>query len=89
MKKAYDIQKRPNGYRPMNGFIEENIVEALGIFIAIQLGVNIDPKKYLLEHDNGSHVISPYFYDFLCENEKDVSQSFEDYFTSFVDSLSV
>ena len=73
----------------MSGFIEENIVEALGIYIAIKIGADIDPKKYFIEHDNGSHVISPYFYDFLCENEKDTSQSFEDYFTSFVDSLSV
>ena len=89
VKEAYKIQKPNFGYRPIVGFVEENIVEALGIYVANQLGLDIDPKEYFSEHDGGSHVISPYFYDYLCENIKDASLSFDDYFTQFVDALRV
>jgi hypothetical protein len=87
VKEAYKKQTPEHRYFPMSMYIEENLVDALGKYVAVQLELDIDPKKELTERDNGSHVISPYFYDYLCENEKDVSQSFEDYFTSFVDSL--
>lgn len=87
VQKAYKNQNPDMRYRPMAGFIEENIVEALGIYVAVQLGLDIDPKKYFEEHDEGSHVISPYFYDYLCKNEKDVTISFEEYFDKFVDAL--
>ena len=87
VRKAYKNQNPDMRYRPIEGFIEENIVEALGIYVAVQLGLDIDTKKYFKEHDEGSHVISPYFYDYLCENKKDASISFEEYFARFVDSL--
>ena len=69
------------------GFIEENIVEALGIYVAIKLGANIEPFQYFKDHDDGSHIISPHFYKYLCENEKVREQSFEDYFINYVKSL--
>ena len=89
VKTAYKNQNPDTTYRPMRGFVEENIVEALGTYVAIQLGLDFDPKEYFKEHDDGSHVISPYFYDYLCENKKEAAVSFEDYFIKFVDGLSV
>ena len=86
VKKAYRKQ-RPMRHAPMSVFIEENIVEALGVYVSVRLGVDIDPKEHFEKHDEGSHVISPYFYDYLCEKEIAPSQSFEDYFNAFVESL--
>lgn len=85
VKEAFKRQAPEHRYFPMSLYIEENIVDALGKYVTVQLGLDIDPKKELAERDNSSHVISPYFYDYLCENEKDASQSFEDYFALFVD----
>ena len=87
VKEAFKKQTPEHRYAPMSFYIEENIVDALGKYVAAQLGLSADPKKELAERDNDSHVISPRFYDYLCENEKDASQSFEDYFTNFVDSV--
>jgi len=87
VKEAFDKQDPNSGYNTIEGFIEENIVEALGIYIAVKLGAGIEPFEYLTKHDGGSHVISPYFYRYLCDNAKDVSQSIEDYFIGFVSLL--
>ncbi|MCL2215965.1 MAG: hypothetical protein FWB91_02975 [Defluviitaleaceae bacterium] len=87
VKKAFDSQSPNSGYGTMEGFIEENIVEALGIYLAVKLGATIEPYEYFKNHDGGSHVVSPHFYKYLCENEKMREQSFEDYFIDFVTSL--
>lgn len=86
VQKAFENQTPP-GYGSMYGFIEENIVEALGIYVVTKLGVNIDPIEYFKTHDDGSHVISPFFYKYLCEAVKDVNESFENYFINFVDTF--
>ena len=83
VKEAFDKQDPNSGYNTMEGFIEENIVEALGIFTAVKIGANIEPFEYFKKHDGGSHVISPHFYQYLCESKKEASQSFEDYFINF------
>lgn len=88
VKEAFDNQSPNSGYNTMEGFIEENIVEALGIYLAVKLGANIEPYEYFKNHDGGSHVVSPPFYKYLCENAKVREQSFEDYFIGFVTSLS-
>ncbi|MCL2361042.1 MAG: hypothetical protein FWC73_04410 [Defluviitaleaceae bacterium] len=87
VKDAFDNQDPNSGYNTMEGFIEENIVEALGIYVAIKLGAGIQPYEYFKNHDGGSHVISPHFYHYLCENQKECSKPFEDYFISFVESF--
>ena len=84
---AYENQSPNSHYYPIEGFIEEHIAEALGIYVLAQLGVDIDPMEYFNTHDGGSHVISPYFYQYLCETPKQSGESFEDYFTRFVDGL--
>ena len=88
IKAVYDRQLPSAGFGSEIGFIEENIVEALGIYVAIKLGAKIEPYTYFKDHDDGSHVISPHFYKYLCENEKMYDHSFEDYFIGFVNSLS-
>jgi len=88
VKAVYDSQPASAGFGSEVGFIEENIVEALGIYVAVKLGANIEPYQYFKDHDAGSHIVSPHFYKYLCENEKAHEQSFEDYFIEFVDSLS-
>jgi hypothetical protein len=87
VKEAFINQNPNSGYNTMDGFIEEHIVEALGIYVMVQLETNIKPMEYFKSHDEGSHVISPYFYEYLCETKKESSQSFEDYFNNFVDTL--
>lgn len=87
IKEAFNNQSPNSGYDTMEGFIEENIVEALGIYIAVKLGANIEPHEYFKNHDGGSHVVSPLFYKYLCKNTKVREQSFEDYFIGFVTSL--
>jgi hypothetical protein len=85
---AFENQNESCRYSPIEGFIEENVVEALGIYVMTKLGIDMEPQKYFEEHDYGSHVISPIFYDYLFSNPKNPGESFEDYFIGFVDGLS-
>ncbi|MCL2500671.1 MAG: hypothetical protein FWE90_10105 [Defluviitaleaceae bacterium] len=87
VKEAFDNQSPNSGYGTAEGFIEENIVEALGIYLAVKLGADIEPYEYFKNHDGGSHVVSPHFYKYLCENKKERSQPFESYFIEFIASL--
>jgi hypothetical protein len=84
VKKAYKNQNPNSRYSPIEDFIEENIVEALGIFVCYKLGVENDPFTYFKEHDEGSHVISPDFFQYLLDNPKTKEQDFEVYFSEFV-----
>lgn len=88
---GYKNQKLGMTYRPMEMYIEENIVSPLGYYIAAQLGADLNPKDELAKRaqaDTTSQVIAPHFYDYLCENPKDPALSFDDYFIAFVDLLS-
>ena len=89
VREGYKNQKLGMTYRPMEMYLEENIVFALGYFIANQLGAGLNPKEELAKRaksDSTSQVIAPHFYEYLCENPKDPTQSFDDYFASFVGS---
>jgi len=85
--KAYENQHPNCTYKPMDGFIEENIVEALGIFLLKKMIKDFDAHKYFKEHDYGSHVISPRFYDYLHSNPKNKEQGFEEYFIGFTKEI--
>ena len=87
VKEAYDNQDPQIAYSPMEGFIEENIVEALGTFIAFSCGFEDEPYKYFQKHDSGSHVISPYLFKYLSDNGIRKEQSFEEYFNDFVQKI--
>lgn len=84
---AFENQSPNSGYDTMDGFIEENIVEALGIYVLVKLGVDMNTDEYFKTHDDGSHVISPFFYKYLCEAPKDARESFEDYFIKFANDF--
>ena len=86
--KAYNKQRPGHEYKPMSGFIEENIVEALGIYVLKKMIPNYNAHKFFRKHDYGSHVISPHFYDYLHSTPKKQEQSFEEYFVDFVAVLS-
>lgn len=81
---AFEKQDRNSAYITMDGFIEENIVEALGIYVVFRLGIEQEPYTYFKKHDGGSHVISPHLFKFILENHKDNQESFESYFKKFV-----
>jgi len=48
--KAYNRQDPQNPYTPIEMFIEENIVEALGTYIAYLVGFEDEPYKYFKVH---------------------------------------
>jgi hypothetical protein len=87
VKEAYENQNSNCRYSSMDGFIEENIVEALGIYVLLKLGVSWDPTEYFKTHDYGSHVISPHFFNYLTDHKKELTQTFEQYFIDFVNFL--
>ncbi|MDX1359491.1 MAG: hypothetical protein R3232_11725 [Clostridia bacterium] len=87
IKKAYEEQNPQIAYHPMESFIEENIVEALGTYIASIVGFENEPYKYFEKHDGGSHVVSPYLFKYLSENEISPGQSFKEYFREFVRNI--
>jgi hypothetical protein len=84
---AFLNQDPHSGYTEMKGFIEENVVEAMGTYLVFRMGAEEDPYGYFNEHDGGSHVISPKLFRYLLENPKNREQTFEDYFNGFVSSL--
>jgi len=74
-------------YNEMGYFIEENIVDALGVYVAYKLDFEIDPYQYFRSRNNGSHVISPKFFDYLLAHPKDISEEFETYLYNFACTL--
>jgi len=59
-------------------FIEENFVEGTHIYLSEKLGVEKDPLKYLIEHDNASHVISVILYDALKKGYREQVNTIEE-----------
>jgi len=80
---AFNNQNDNVKYSQMDYFIEENIVEALGIYVVYMLGIENDPHTYFKNHDYGSHVISPLFFDYMLERPKKNEETFEDYLHDF------
>lgn len=81
---AFEGQNPMSGYGTMDGFLEENIVEALGTYIVYQLGIETDPDAYFHEHDGGSHVVSPHFFWYLVNTPKPQDEAFAPYLARFV-----
>jgi len=84
---AFNNQNENVKYGQMDYFIEENIVEALGIYVVYMLGLEHDPYTYFKNHDYGSHVLSPLFFDYLLEYPKKHDETFEQYLNNFVCTL--
>lgn len=86
---AFEKKDPKYGYPEMNGFLEENVVEAMSLFIAHKIGLEPDPYGYLLKHDGGSHVFSVILLDYLSLHPKPVLQAFGTYFRELVDKMPV
>jgi len=86
---AFNNQNENVKYGQMDYFLEENIVEALGIYVVYMLGLEQDPHTYFKNHDYGSHVISPLFFDYLLEYPKKHDETFEQYLYNFVTGLNI
>lgn len=84
---AFSNQNENCRYAQMDYFIEENIVEALGIYIAYSLGIEKKPYEYFEKHDYGSHVISPKFFQYMIDHPKNSEEGFERYLYEFTCTL--
>ena len=68
------------GYSTMEGFIEENVVEAMAIYICHKLGLEKDPLAYFAKHDGGTHMFSVILFEYLSRYPKSSNITFEEYF---------
>lgn len=89
IKLAFEKTDPQYGYIEMESFLEENVVEAMALFIAQQTGLELDPFGYLLKHDGGSHVFSVILLDWMKHNPKNETQQFADYFRALVEKMPI
>jgi hypothetical protein len=73
----------------MEGFIEENIVEAMAIFICHKLGLEKEPFAYFAKHDGGTHMLSVVLFEYFSRYPKSSNQTFEEYFRDLFKVLPV
>ncbi len=89
VKEFFRTKKPQYGYPTMFGFIEENIVEAMAVFVAVKLGLEKDPLSYFANHDEGSHKLSVVLFRAFKQHPKPREQSFEQYFQELLRTLPV
>jgi hypothetical protein len=89
LKESFRTKKPQYGYPTMCGFIEENIVEAMAVFVAVKLGLEKDPMSYFTNHDEGSHKLSIVLFRAFKQQPKPREQSFEQYFQELLRTLPV
>lgn len=90
---SYNSQHEIIAYQPFESYIEENIVDTLGLYVAKKIGLPIDPINYLKTHDLDKHgnpqCLSIIFYEYLINNEKKSNELFDDYFNQMVNTLPI
>lgn len=86
-KNAFETKDPKFGYAEMDGFIEENVVEAMSLFVCEKLGLVKDSFEYLKKHDKGSHVFSVILMKYFKLYQKPKEQSFEEYFRYLIKQL--
>lgn len=86
---AFKGQSPSFAYSEILGFIEENVVEAMELFISKKIGLIDDEYLYLKKHDNGSHVFSFVLLRYFKDYPKEPSMSFEDYFKFILEKMPV
>ncbi|NLG71433.1 MAG: hypothetical protein GX495_05255 [Chloroflexi bacterium] len=87
LAESFRSQNPDYAYRTMEGFIEENVVEAMAISICHRLNLEPDPMGYFARHDEGSHRFSVVLFDELRRRPKPADVPFEEYFRSLVRRL--
>jgi hypothetical protein len=89
LKRTFRTKDPKYGYPTMEGFIEENVVEAMALFICQRLGLVKDQMDYLAKHDEGSHVLSLVLLSYFDRYPKPPEQSFEEYFSNLLKVLPI
>lgn len=89
LQHAFKTKDPKYGYPTMTGFIEENVVEAMAIFICHKIGLEEDPLGYFKKHDEGSHKLSVVLFDNFARHPKTKAQPFEDYFREILKQMPV
>ena len=84
IKLAFEKKDPKYGYPEMEGFLEENIVEALTLYVCQQVGLEADPYGYLQDHDGGSHIFSVILLDALQRSQKDAGQPISEYLDQLI-----
>lgn len=84
---AFETKNPQYGYAEINGFIEENVVEAMSLIIGEKIGIVEDPIEYLKKHDDGSHVFSVILMKYFKLYRKPKDKSFEEYFKELIRKL--
>lgn len=89
VKHAFETKDPRFGYPTMEGFIEENVVEAMAISICHKLGLEKDPLAYFAKHDDGSHVLSVVLFEYFERYPKSKDTIFEEYFKDLLQILPI
>ena len=89
LRHAFETKDPRFGYATMAGFIEENVVEAMAIFICHKIGLEKDPIGYFAKHDGGSHMLSVVLFEYFGKYPKSSEQSFEAYFLELFQKMPV
>ncbi|MCL6458000.1 MAG: hypothetical protein K6T85_08335 [Gorillibacterium sp.] len=84
---AFEKQKERFGYSTIKGFIEENVVEAMALYIWDKISLEKDPYGYLEKHDEGSHLLSVVLLKYMQNHPKREAVNFQDYFNQFLNTL--
>lgn len=77
------------GYNTADSFLEENVVEAMELFVSARAGLVDDPLGYLLQHDEGSHKLSVVLLKYFREVARGVDEPFAAYFRRVVSEMPV
>jgi len=86
---AFESKDPRFGYPTMVGFIEENVVEAMAIFVCHKLGLEKDPLAYFAKHDGGSHKLSVVLFEYFKRYPKPDDQTFQNYFKELLQVLPI
>ncbi len=89
LKRAFETKDPRFGYPTMEGFIEENVVEAMAITICHRLGLEEEPRAYFAKHDGGSHLLSVVLFEYFKRYPKSKDRTFEEYFKELLQVMPV
>ena len=89
LKHSFEKNDPRFGYSTMKGFIEENVVEAMAIFLCHKLGLENEPLSYFAKHDGGTHMLSVVLFEYFSRYPKRNNLTFEEYFRELLKVLPV
>lgn len=78
-QQAFRSKDPKYGYETETGFLEENVVEAMELYVSTRAGLLADPIGYLLDHDGGSHKLSVVLLRYFNQVSKHAGEAFSSY----------